>query len=109
MKIGNVKLAERFTNTLIHTLVKQIAMIKENWIPVDVLPPMRCTKHNGKTFPVSNMSDYVLVCTNYKMMYVGYYRFNGENWVFDDNPAEDEIVTHWMHLPSPPEAKNVNG
>lgn len=76
-----------------------------DWIPVEVLPPMRCIKHEGITIPRSSMSEIVLVYTNYKQTYVGFYSFNGNRWEFNEHPGEDEIVTHWMHLPDPPQSK----
>ncbi len=75
------------------------------WIPIseDVLPPRKYITHNGVTFPKSSMSEYVLVFTNYNLMYVAFYSFNTKTWSLPDDAAtEDEKVTYWMHLPLSP-------
>lgn len=52
--------------------------MNNQWIPVEVLPPMRCVKHEGVTFPKSNLSEWVLTFNEANEMSVGYYRFHGK-------------------------------
>jgi hypothetical protein len=74
--------------------------MNDNWIPSDTLPPMKFVQG----VQASNMSEYVLCLTDWGHMTVGYYRFNGKNWITECGQADEleEIVTHWRHLPPPP-------
>lgn len=82
-------------------------MLNNDWIPIDVLPPMKFIK--GLKAPASNMSENVLCYTSFNEMHIGFYAFNRKKWHLDieDSPLPQGKVTHWMHLPPPPKNKRT--
>jgi hypothetical protein len=51
---------------------------------------------------IDNQSEGVLVATESKSVWDGYYDYNNDTWRRSYSSEELHNVTHWMRLPEPP-------